>query len=242
MHHSLTHNLQSAGYPIREIIHVDNGSEGDFADWFQKQFLPAIQIRHKENLGVAKGYNHGLLMTTSSHIVITGCDRIMPEGWLATWVDCFQKIPNTGAISQYTAKVGEDKSMRTRGELETINGIEILPSIVCEARMHSREYLLGVGFFREDFGLYGYEDCEWADRAEVYARNNGLINYILPSQGYAIHLDFENHGDYLANKTKDTEDPRKPALVKYCHAAGSPHYNPYCRLEPNLLERMEIAK
>lgn len=230
---SLKANIKNAGYPIREIIHVDNGSEDGFVEWFKREFNPSVQISHRDNLGVAKGYNRGLLMATSSHIAITGCDRLMPPMWLLSWVDALERVPNTGVISLYSDAINH--SDRFKEDSKLINGVKIRIAPACEARIHSRRLLLEVGFMREDFGLYGYEDCEWLDRVERYTRELGLINYILPDLGIAKHLEEENNGQYKEMKVKQGEDPRKPRLVQLCHSFGSPYYNPYSRFEPDLL-------
>lgn len=230
---SLSANLNSAGYPIKELIHVDNGSEPGLASWFKSEFNPDIQVLHTENLGVAKGYNRGMLLATGSHICITGMDRIMPHLWLKTFANSIEAIPETGVISCYT-DVWES---RMRSPIEIINGVPIRRAEPCEARIHSREFLLGAGFFREDFGLYSHEDCEWMDRANAYAYANNLINYMLPDLGKAYHLpDGRVEGSsYLSMKESQKNDPRKDLLVQRCHREGSPYYNPYSRIEKDLL-------
>ncbi len=234
---SLTANLNSAYYPIKEIIHVDNGSEDGFCDQFTDTFLPAKQVRHWENQGVAVGYNTGLALASGSHVVITGCDRVMPDGWLATWVDHLEAIPETGVIASYSYAAVE----RMRGGPVWHKGKEIQKAIPVEARIHSKDFLFKVGFMREDFGLYGYEDAEWSDRAEKYARENGYLNYIVAGQPWCKELpdsDFGSVGDKTYRQYKDEihADPRRKALFKRCHQLGSPHYNPFARVEPNLLD------
>lgn len=239
--HSLTHNIMQAGFPIREIVHIDNGSEGDFADWFQKRFEPSVQVRHRNNQGVARGYNRGLAMATSSHVVITGCDRIMPVGWLSAWVDCFKAVPNTGVISCYTGPYEE----RVRGHRTTVNGVTFQRAIPVEARMHSKNFLYLTGYFREDFGLYGFEDAEWSDRAEKRALEHGLLNYIVPGLGMAKHLKDDDSppvGNQTYAQWKKTihPDPKNKALWLECHHRNSPHYNPYARYEPDVRAMVKL--
>jgi GT2 family glycosyltransferase len=232
----LAENIIRAGYEIDELIHVDNGSDPQLPELFADVFEPDVQIRNKENLGVAKGYNRGLAMASKSHIVISGCDRILPRNWLYHMINSAHHIPETGVISVYSPpRFGEkDHSGRFDGPRQILNGQEIQPGSACEARFHSREFLMGAGFFREDFGLYGFEDCEWRDRASRHAQRNGLINYILPWLGYAEHID-DGKDDYEHMKQTETSDPRKPELVRWCHNNGNPHYNPYARCEVDML-------
>lgn len=238
---SLSANLVSADYDIKEIIHVDNGSEPGFTERFRRKFQPEVQVAHARNLGVSTGYNRGLALARGSHVVITGCDRVMPSGWLRTWVEYFNAIPETGCIACYT----EEHPERTRApEFYALNGKYIRRAIPVEARMHSKEFLFQTGFWREDFDTYGYEDSEWSDRAERVAKELGLINYVIPSLGYARHLhddDFPRHAvpggklDYRGYKDSLHPNPKNAALFKLCHARGSPYYNPYSRTEPNWL-------
>lgn len=242
---SLAHNIKNAGYPITDIIHVDNGStEPGLADWVSNHAAPSVQILHAKNEGVAKGYNRGLLMATTSHIVITGCDRMMPKNWLSKMVDAFRRIPNTGVISCYShptkSSLDGTLELRYKSGQELINGVYIRQSQPCEARMHSRYFLHKAGLFREDFGLYGMEDCEWVDRAERTATREGLINYCLSDLDLALHLpddDFVIGIDgrsYKEFKEHHNTQEYKQRLVKKLHDLGNPHYNPYARIEPKI--------
>lgn len=229
-------NLASADYPLYEIIHVDNGSGNVFNEKFRDVFRPNIQIIHAENQGVSKGYNRGMLMASGTHIAIVGCDRLMPTGWLKTMVDATERIPNTGVVSHYSspnhASLAGKLHQRLRGPTECINGVEITPAFACEARVHSRQFLKLAGFFREDLGLYGYEDVEWSERAERVARENNLINYILPNMPFAQHMwdedDFKmpDGTSYVDFKEKENHDG-KAEFVRKCWELGSPYYNPY---------------
>ena len=222
---SVDRNYDTAGYPIRELIHVDNGSDGNLVG-ITEELQPDIQIRHAKNLGVAKGYNRGMLLATSSHILITGCDRILPNSWLKAMADAYDKIPNTGVISLYSTN--EFDSVRHNSEPYLENGVKIQRAIPFEARICSREFFLKAGFLREDLGLYGQEDCEWAYRAERVARENGLVNYVLPDLGLAEELDDHDGGkNYHDFKLKEAAEQWKLDLVKECRHHHNQYYNPY---------------
>lgn len=230
---SLSSNLKTAGYPISEIIHVDNGSGAEFCDFFTDAFDPAVQVRHSSNRGVAVGYNRGLALANSSHVVITGCDRVMPNHWLRHWVDAFENIPELGVVSCYTGRYPE----RDRTGPGDRNGIKVRRAIPVEARMHSKAFLFETGFFREDFGLYGYEDAEWSDRAEKTAARLGRCNYVLEDMPYARHLE-DNDGPegYRPFKNNLHASGGPKALWLWAHHSGSPHYNPYARVEPSMVD------
>ncbi len=228
----LRKNLLSANYPIKEFIHVDNGSGlGNFSLLRN----PDIEIYHRYNQGVAKGYNRGMLLATSSHIVITGSDRLMPDNWLQDWVNAFERIPDTGVVSLYSHPTDASLNGRLRhrytADTVQLGGLNITPSMPCEARMHSRDFLLKAGFFREDLGLYGYEDVEWVERAQRVAREQGLINYCISDQPYAEHVVEADSEEYKAFKKEQNDQPWKAAKVRELWDQGNPYYNPYVRIE-----------
>lgn len=243
---SLSANLKSAGYPLHEIVHVDNASVGQLGvEWITANAQPSVQVLHTENLGVAKGYNRGMLLATGSHIVITGCDRIMPDNWLKQMVRAAKAIPETGVISCYSrpsaAFLLDRFESRYLGEPFEQAGIHLRPAHVAEARFHSRDFLLKAGFFREDFGLYGYEDVEWAERAARVARQYGLRNYVLTNMDHAFHLDDADGGaNYQVFKREQNAEPYKKALAQRCWELGSPYYNPYSRIEAPILDAQPL--
>ncbi len=242
----LSLNIASAGHPIHEIIHVDNGSTEQTADgvslvnYFRSKYKPSVQIINRENLGVSKGYNRGMAMATGTHIVITGCDRIMPDQWLDMFVHSATIIQNTGVISWYShptkASVANILHERYAGDEFFVEDCgykfgPFQPCLPAEARFHSRSFLQQTGYFREDFGLYGYEDVEWSERAARVARENGLINYTLNWVPLAEHIDDDfqmpDGNTYRHFKATENGDPRKEALAKLKYEEESPYYNPY---------------
>lgn len=237
----LARNLESAGYPVDEIILVDNGSKQPelIVHVWQKYIQnrsPDVFINHEQNLGVAKGYNRGMLLSTCSHIVITGSDRIMPNNWLKHWAEAFHYIPNTGVISLYSHPTEaslsgqlESRYLSTPYEVPNWN-VLIRESMACEARIHSRDFLMKAGFFREDLGLYGYEDVEWVERAKRVAQENGLINYCLADQPLAQHVIEGDTEDYKTFKKKENDQPWKAHKVVELWKAGNPYYNPYFKI------------
>jgi len=75
--------LQNADYPIKEIIWVDNGS----IDGVDLSDIANINVKHKENTGVAKGYNTGFRLAQGDYIVMPGTDQKLPNGWLKLMVE-----------------------------------------------------------------------------------------------------------------------------------------------------------
>lgn len=232
---SMRHNLSNAGYPLDEIIWVDNGSTDDVVAGMQS-FIPAVSILNERNLGVAKGYNRGTVLATGTHIVINGCDRKMPDGWLATYEKYFRKIQNTGVISCYSQPMNKvsERDRSSNGQSEIIEGLEIHRAMPMGAKCFPRELLRSVGHLREDFGLYGWEDVEWGYRFERVCREKSLITYTIPgfmaehmgSEGIKEYNGIDDF-DYHAFKQKEATDPEKQKLMSKCAAEGYAYYSPY---------------
>lgn len=225
------HNRKTAGSKIDELVWVDNGSTDGVRDYMLSQ-NPDIAILHKENKGVAKGYNAGLLAARQEYIVITGCDMLMPSDWLKTFLDYVEKIPETGVASIYSRPY-EDKPERLRGARRCENGLDIVPAMPIERRIFKRDLLKDFGYFHEGFGLYGWDDLHWAFRAEAVCKERDLLTYVIPDS-IATHLGTEGievangaeDPSYHSMKQKEVRDPRKQELLKALHQKGWPKFTP----------------
>jgi GT2 family glycosyltransferase len=235
---SIRHNLNNCGHGIDEIIWVDNGSESEEFNKIVPAFPvpPDVVVQNRENLGVAKGYNRGIILATGDLIVITGCDRLMPDRWLAKMVEHFEKIPETGIISVYSQppEVVPERFKNDVAITEERNGLDIIPAMPMGAKMFRRSLLKFAGHLREDFGLYGWEDVEWGFRLRRVLEEQKQISYILPNF-LAEHLGSEgikefngkDGEDYHAFKQREAHDPRKSELLAWCKDNEYPYYTPY---------------
>lgn len=233
---ALLKNLHNAGEQATdhvdvEIIWVDNASAN--RDEFLLNVSADVKVFNRANLGVARGYNQGLAMATGDYILITGCDRLMPPSFAARMIEAARQVPNTGIISCYSHPLSEVPE-RKRGEIETINGIEIQQAIPFEARFLSRKLFREIGYYHEGLGLYGWEDVLWGERAEKITKEKGLINYILPGN-VAQHLGDEGIKDwngtddqeYHAFKQRESRDPKKTEICNQYRKDGLPYINPF---------------
>lgn len=229
---SLRHNIDSAGHPIDELVWVDNGSKDGVRE-VMRSFEPDVSVLHDQNLGVARGYNHGLLLATGDYLVITGSDMLMPPNWLRAMVEHVEKIPETLVACIYS-KPWTEVSERITSAPRTVNGLMVQPALALERRILSREALGLIGYFHEGFGLYGWDDVEWAYRAERVAKETKRLNYALPNllaehlgtEGIAL-CDGKDDEAYHAMKRREALDPKKQQLLEQRAAAGFPYYNPY---------------
>lgn len=207
-------NMANAGAECDEIVWVDNGSESIW-DIGPPMTLSDVVIQHNENLGVAKGYNRAMALSTGTHMVITGCDRLMPDNWLKIFKTEFEKDPALDAACMWEKPYSE---RFYRG----------LP-LPMGARMFSRRILKLAGYLREDFGLYGWEDVEWAHRV-CHATLKIKLLPQMPRHFGSEGIEAYNGMDppeYHAFKAKEARDPKKKELFERCRREGFPYYSPY---------------
>jgi glycosyltransferase involved in cell wall biosynthesis len=219
----MAHNMANAGATINELIWVDNGSTDCVSD-VMRQYDPDVCILNKANLGVSKGYNRGFAVATGDYIVITDSDMLMPDAWLATFLAYLIAIPHTGVACMFHHEI-RDKPR----PVEHFNGFPYHPCLPWGRRIVSREMLIKqIGYLCEDFGLYGWEDIEWAHRALRVCRLTGRITYSIPEK-YAEHLGTHalDPADYRAFKTREGDDPRKREVLERCRAYSYPYVNPF---------------
>lgn len=236
---AVTHNMRTAGRKWDELIWVDNGSS-DGVRSVMSALKPDVSVLHDRNLGVAPGYNRAMVLATGTHLVITGCDMLMPEGWLDTFCRYFEAIPETGVASIYSGPLSDlpERARKGKGrgdwQREERNGLPFIHAMPIGRRMFRRELLRDAGYLREDFGLYGWEDCEWGRRVERVCDEQGLLYYVIPDQ-IAEHLGTEGiHGydgkderEYHAFKQRESNDPAKQAVLRRCETENYPYWSPY---------------
>lgn len=229
---AISHNMANAGSEWHEMVWVDNGST-DHVRELMAEFRPEVSILHKTNLGVAKGYNAGMIMSRGDYIVITGCDVLMPDNWLAMFKEYVTQIPNTGVCAMYTGPLSECQE-RIRGERYEIGGLPIVPAMPIGRRIFRRELLADFGYFHEGFGLYGWDDVPWAYRAEKICQEKNLLCYVIPDK-FGEHLgteginqyDGRDQSEYHRFKAREVANPEKHKLLSQLAEQRWPKFTPY---------------
>jgi GT2 family glycosyltransferase len=220
---TMAHNMANANAPLHELIWVDNGSTDHVRD-VMFAYNPDVCILNKTNRGVSRGYNSGFAAATGDYIVITDSDMLMPDDWLGTFLAYLIGIPHTGVACMFHHEI-----KHVRRPIEQFNGLYYHPCDPWGRRIVSRQLLVEkIGYLREDFGLYGWEDIEWAHRAVRVCRQERLLTYCIPGQ-YAEHLGTHEQDPvaYRAFKAREGEDPCKRDVFERCRAQGYPYFNPY---------------
>lgn len=217
--------MANAGTHWDEMIWVDNGSSDDMS--FMHDMKPDVKVLNKRNLGVARGYNIGLGLASRDYIVITGCDMIMPDGWLALFKEYIAAAPQS-IFSIYSKPLDYCRE-RLLGAPQLIGSLPVIPAMALERRIFKRSLLGSIGYFPESFGLYGFDDLAWAERAHRHT-----TTYVIPTV-HAIHLGTEGIyaqnekelPEYHAFKHKEATDPAKQLELERLRRLGWPKYSPY---------------
>jgi GT2 family glycosyltransferase len=231
--------FQRAGYPIKELCWCDNGSQpvesAAIADMLVNRvpIADTTCILNPRNLGVDKGYNRAIAMTTGDWILITGCDRNFPQDWLRAMVEVIEGDPDVKVVSIYSHPIDQLRE-RIRGEKYVINGRKVQTAMPFGARIFHRDLLHEAGYFREDFGLYGWSDVEFSER-QIRVCNEKGWDYVVLLDVVAEHLGDEGSNEYRGLdpkaywefKKKEVADVEKQKVLNWCRENKYPFYNPF---------------
>jgi GT2 family glycosyltransferase len=229
---AMAHNVATSGRKWDELIWCDNNSTDDVRD-VVRAYSPDVEILNKTNLGVAKGYNRAMALASGTHIVITGCDVLMPDNWLSKFEEGFREIANLAVLSMYSERI-EKVPERIRGDVETFGNLLVRPAMPIGRRMFKRELLKQAGYFHEGFGLYGWEDVAWGHTVERYCKGAALKCYNVEDK-ICQHLgtegnvgyDYKDEHEYWAWKKDQVNDPAKRQLMEKLSSDNWPAFFPY---------------
>jgi len=183
-------SLKKITYPNYEVIVVDNGFEGNEADFLEEKYKSYIGlIINKENLGFAEGNNvaiREIIKTkTSDYILTLNNDITVEPDFLAELIKATQRHPEAGSI-QCKMVWAQDKSLIDNAGLkffkpglvfdrgrfkpvENYNREEEILGCCAGACLYKREALEDIriddDYFDKDF-FCSYEDMDLALRLQ----------------------------------------------------------------------------
>lgn len=239
---AIEHSLGNAGRKWDELIWVDNGSR--FLELNQiiqtiRPWKPTSSCIMHQNTGMQRGFNTGMSLCRSDYIALLPPDCLYPDGWLETLMTYVETLPNTGMVSIYSVPI-ENYPERWRGsnQVETLQGLQVLRAMPMETPCFKRELLSKVGYWREDFGLYGWGDVEWILRCERYMNEVGINYYVIPnvrcnhlgSEGAQVFKEGLEYGDtreYWEWKKKQAYLQSNLDLMNKCQRDNFPFYSPF---------------
>ena len=90
---------------VHEIIFVDNASTDSTVKWLHGQIRENKNYRlmeNKENVGVAKGRNQGIVASRGEYILLLDNDVVVSPGCLSGMLACLNHAPDAGIIGPMT--------------------------------------------------------------------------------------------------------------------------------------------
>lgn len=146
-----------------ELLVADNGSKDPrIVNWIWNQPELSYHRRNLTNEGCAKSFNQLFLRSKGDYICLLGNDIELPEGWLDEMVKYANGIPNSGIIGMDWGHSG----MPPLEEKFGILGHWLTPQLnrVFGVMMIRRDVINKIGFFYDDFDVYGLEDSNLNER------------------------------------------------------------------------------
>lgn len=181
-----------------ELLVCDNGSK----DKRVIEYFASIADYHRVNLvneGVGRSFNQLYLRSTGDIIVLLGNDLINPENWIEIAVDHIKKIPNSGLVG-FNWGVGMPTLTKKNGVAAHYLNKEF--NRVFGTWVFKRRIIEEIGFFYDDFDVYGLEDSDMNERVN----RAGFNSYYIPHKS-SKHLGVGQHdeGEYREMKNKSME-------------------------------------
>jgi len=217
-----------AGYQYALTV-VDNGSNDGTREYLQElkenQIIKNLVLLD-ENVGVAKASNLAWSMEPLAgyYLKLDNDIVIRKSGWLGKMVDVVNFLPEAGAVAYNFEPVSYP--------LVSLQGISVRPKlnrnlggacILIPKRTHDL-----LGFWCEDYGLYGEEDTDFGVRVEY----SGQFNLYMEEEEIGFHLPAGRaakigflfrardgveefmHADYRAWKDKTRRSNMKSGIFK----------------------------
>lgn len=222
----VSENIRRCGRMWDELIWVDNGSH-DGTDELARSFSPDVLVLNSKNLGVSKAWNRAFALCTGDWIMACGDRNLHPENWLGI----LSTIADTGevdAICIWDCDIYGCPERHRPGELKSIGGYDCLPSIAFGSILFRRSILSNCGYFREDLGMYGWNDVEWASRLLTRNTRSFVLTQYKDSRMPDIEVTVPGRQEsYRKWRDLEINDPRKKEVLSWCQKNGHPYYNPY---------------
>lgn len=169
-------------YVITVVDNDSNDGTKEYLQELQKSGLVKNVILLESNVGVAKASNIAWSQEPKSlyYIKYDNDIIIQKNNWLSGLVSVIDAVPEIGAIGYNF----EQKSYESR----VINGCKV--RIKEEGNIGGACFLIPkrthdlLGYWCEDYGLYGFEDCDYSLRIKL----SGLLNAYMEDENIGIHL------------------------------------------------------
>jgi len=170
---TVAHNLRNPGHDDWELLVADQGSKDKRIVNFIAKIKPLYHRLNSRNEGVGHSFNQLYLRCTGEVICLFPNDILLPEGWLGHALALMKIVPNCGLAGfdwghSGTPPITVRFGLKAHWLNETLNrifGVTLLPRKVIDV----------VGFFNENYGVYGLEDSSLNERVNRAGFNSFYI-------------------------------------------------------------------
>ena len=187
-HNALNHLRQcllsiEAFTPIaHELIVVDNGSsDGSVQHLRDADIADMTLVENPVNIGCPAARAQGMALAEGDYVLLLDNDTIVTPGWLDTLVGHCERIPRLGLVGPTTNYISGKQlregvrysSAREMAEValritkENRNRLERANRLVGFCMLIERAVVDKIGVCDSRFGLYGYEDDDYTNRAKL---------------------------------------------------------------------------
>jgi GT2 family glycosyltransferase len=197
-----------AGFP-HQIVVVDNASTDGTREYLQELLHDGIIHRLAlldENMVVACAYNLGWELAPADYFMKVDNDvRFLRQGWLAELVRLAARHPDIAMLgfgctaTAIRYRPAEDVLLHHQGH---VGGCVLI----------RRDILEQLGWWNEDYGLYGEEDSDFGLRARLAGFANVTLCDAVPYMAYTDQLD-PQLADYARWKQQRRRDNLQHAFV-----------------------------
>jgi predicted O-linked N-acetylglucosamine transferase (SPINDLY family)/glycosyltransferase involved in cell wall biosynthesis len=176
--------VKYTSYP-HTITVVDNGSSDgtqEYLNELKELGLVKNVLLLESNIGVAKASNIAWKQEPNSLYYLKYDNDIVVEknNWLSNLVSISDAVPEIGVIGynfeqkSYPIRVINNCQLRVKEEGNIGGACFLVPK-----RTHDL-----LGYWCEEYGLYGFEDCDYSFRVQL----SGLLNAYMEDENIGIHL------------------------------------------------------
>ena len=198
---------------------VDNGSDADLAARLLE--LHAAGAIHKlftftRNMGVASAVNLGWQRTEAAYYLKLDNDiEILRPDWLSQLVETADAVPEVGVVAY---RFVQEKLCRAA---RTADGRNLLLTSGCNGAcvLVRRDVRERLGYFCEDYGMYGEEDADFGYRIQLA----GLLNAYLSDEGMVRQQSEPaavRRYDHLKRRTTRQANFLRFLTNKHCYREG----------------------
>jgi len=199
--------FENAGYQDYEVLACDNGSHNKELHDLVRSLPNLVYFKiNKENRGNYQALNQSLLRATSDSFCVIDPDIELPKNWLVELVRHNQAIENSGVSGIHT--------VAGAGKLQEHAGLKVMarmPGGIFGTKFWNRRLMNEIGYFCEDYGIYGFGDADFSKRARLA----GFLNYYIEGLS-AKHLghDVGQKNEFRQIKDRELKNSKKASLTR----------------------------